>query len=78
MLKERVGNNSRKSRDLLKNMHSGSLRKSQLALSQGMIKKGDVIVDADDDDDEVRNSVSQNRVTATLCTEDFFLSTQHI
>jgi hypothetical protein len=35
------------------------------------MKKGD---GADDDDgDEVRTSVSQNCVTATLCTEEFFL-----
>jgi hypothetical protein len=32
------------------------------------MKKGDVIVDADADDDEVRTSASQNCVTATLCT----------
>jgi hypothetical protein len=36
-------------------MHSGSLKKSQLTLSQGMMKKGDVIViAADDNDDETR------------------------
>jgi hypothetical protein len=34
-----------------------------------MMKKGAVIVIADGDDDEVRTSASQNRVTATLCTE---------
>ncbi len=68
-------NNSRKPRDLLKNLHRDSLKKSQVTLSQGMLKKGDVIVDADADDDEVRTSALQNRVTATLCTEEFFLST---
>jgi hypothetical protein len=34
-----------------------------------MMKKGDVVVDADYDDDEVRTSVSQNRAIATLITE---------
>ncbi len=48
-----------------------SLKKSQLILSPGIIKKGDVIIHADDD--EVRTSVSQNRATATLSTEGFFL-----
>jgi hypothetical protein len=38
-----------------------------------MMKKGDVIDNADDDDDEVRTSVSLNHVTATLRTEEFFL-----
>jgi hypothetical protein len=32
----------------------------------------------DDDDDVVRTSVSQDRVTATLCPEELFLCTQHI
>jgi hypothetical protein len=48
-------------------------KKSQLALSQGMLKKGDVVGDADD---EVRTNVSQNCITATLSTEEFFLRTQ--
>jgi hypothetical protein len=39
-----------------------------------MMKKGDVIIVADDDDDEVRTA-SQNRLTATLCTEQLFLRT---
>jgi hypothetical protein len=51
--------------DLLKNWHS------QLTLSQGMLKEGDVDADADDDD-EVRTSESQNHATATLSTEEFF------
>jgi hypothetical protein len=34
------------------------------------MKKGDVIVIADDDDDVVRVSVSRNHVTVTLCTEE--------
>jgi hypothetical protein len=50
-------------------------KKSQLTLSQGMLKKGDVV---DDADDEVRTSASQNRVTATLSTEEFFLRTQYL
>ncbi len=36
---------------------------------------GDVIIVVDDDD-EVRTSVSQNLVTATLCPEELFLRTQ--
>jgi hypothetical protein len=34
-----------------------------------MMKRGDVVIDADDDnDDEVRTSASKNRATSTLCT----------
>jgi hypothetical protein len=40
-------------------------------------EKGDVIVIADDDD-EARTCVSQNLVTATLCTEELFLRTQYL
>jgi hypothetical protein len=54
MLKGESENNSRKLRDLLKNRQSDSLKKSQLTLSQRMLKKGDVNDDTDDDDDEVR------------------------
>jgi hypothetical protein len=42
-----------------------------------MLKKRDVIDDAYEDD-IVRTSASQNRVTTTLCTEKFFLRTQYI
>jgi hypothetical protein len=49
----------------------------QLTLSQGMLKKGDVDNDADDDG-EVRTSVSQNHATATLSTKEFFLRTQYL
>jgi hypothetical protein len=42
-----------------------------------MLKKGDVIDDADDDD-ELRTSASQNHVTATLFTDELFLRTQYI
>ncbi len=42
------------------------------------MKKGDVGDDADDDDNEVRNSASQNRVTATLSTDEFFFRTQYL
>jgi hypothetical protein len=43
-----------------------------------MMKKGDVIVVAEDDDDVVRTSGSQNQATATLCTDEFFLRTKFI
>jgi hypothetical protein len=43
-------------------------RRVQLTLSQGKKNKDeDEVDDEDDDDDMVRTSVSQNRVTATLC-----------
>jgi hypothetical protein len=69
MLQGELENESRKPRDLLKNRHRDSQKKSQVTLSQGMLKKADVI---DDDDDEVRTSTSQNLLTAILCTEKFF------
>ncbi len=49
-------------------------------LSQGKKKKGDEVADDEDedDDDAVKTSVSQDQVTATLCTEELFLSTQCI
>ncbi len=40
-----------------------------------MLKKGNVVTDADDDD-EVRTSVSQNHAATTLSTEECFLRTQ--
>ncbi len=43
-----VGKDSRQPRDLLTNRQSDSLKKSQLTLSRGMLKKGD---DEDDKDD---------------------------
>ncbi len=46
----------------------------QLTLSQGKKKKG---AEDEDDDDIVRTSVSQDRVTATLCIEELFLYTQY-
>ncbi len=61
-------NNSRKTRDLTKTRQSGSLNKGQITLSQGMVKKGDVVA-VDKGDDAVRTSVSQNQVTTALCTE---------
>jgi hypothetical protein len=70
-------NKSSKPSNQTKNRHHGSVGKSQLTLSQDMLKKGDVIVVADDDY-EVRTSVSQNRVTATLCTEELLLRTQYM
>ncbi len=39
------------------------------------MKKRDVVV-ADEDDDEMGTSASQNDVTATLCTVEFFLWAQ--
>jgi hypothetical protein len=44
-------NNSRKPRDLTKNRHIDSLKKDQLTLSQGMVKKGDNVAVDDDDVD---------------------------
>jgi hypothetical protein len=41
------------------------------------MKKGDDVAD-DEDDDAVRISVSQDRMTVTLITEEFFLRTQYI
>ncbi len=38
--------------------------------------KGDEVADDDDDDDVVRASLSQDRVTVMLCTEELFLSSQ--
>jgi urease accessory protein UreE len=64
--KGELENNSRKPRDLTLKRHSNGLKKSQLSLSQGILKKGDVVVIADDDDIKVRTSVSQNCVKATL------------
>jgi hypothetical protein len=64
--------NSWKPRDPTRNRLSKILKKGQLTLSQGMMKKGDDVVVDGDDDDAVRTSVSQSRVTATLCTEELF------
>ncbi len=36
------------------------------------MKNGDVVIDADYDDDELRTSVSQNCATATLSIKKFF------
>jgi hypothetical protein len=54
-----------------------SLKKAQLSLSQGKREKGDEVAD-DEDDDAVKTSVSQDRVTVTLFNEELFLSTQYI
>jgi hypothetical protein len=61
MLNGELENDSRKSRDLVKNRRSDSLKKSQLTL--GKMKKGDDAAD-DKDDDAIRTSASQDRVTA--------------
>jgi hypothetical protein len=61
----------------LKNRHSESLKKVQLTLSQAKIKKADEVAD-DDGDDAVRTSLSQDQVTATLYTEELFLSAQYM
>jgi hypothetical protein len=64
---------------LSENCHSDRLKKVHGNLSQGKKKKGerDEIADGEDDDDVVRTSLSQDRVTAALCTEELFLSTQY-
>jgi hypothetical protein len=59
-------NNSRKPRNLTKNRLSDSLKKGQLPLYHGMVKKGDDVAVDDDDDAVVRTSSSQNRMTTTL------------
>jgi hypothetical protein len=41
-----------------------------------MMKMGDIIIVADDD--QVRTGASQNHVTATLCTEEFFVTVMAI
>jgi hypothetical protein len=62
----------------LENWHGDSLERfSLLFFSQGKKKKEDE-VNNEDDDDVARTSVSQDRATATLCTEGLFLSTQYI
>ncbi len=71
-------NDSRKPRDLSKNRHIDSLKKGQLTLSGYDEKEREDDVTLDDDVDAVRTSVSQNRVTAALCTEELFLSTHYI
>jgi hypothetical protein len=70
--------NSRKQRDLLGKLASvHSLKMVLLILSQGKKKKGGEVAD-DEDDDAVRTSVSQDRVTAALCTKEWFLSNHYI
>ncbi len=81
-------NNSRKSRDLVGKLAQRQPKKGSTYSSQGKKKKEDEVADdededdedddEDDDDDAVRTSVSQNRVTATLRTEELFPSTQYI
>jgi hypothetical protein len=52
-------------------------KKVQLTLSRGKKKKGDEVED-EDDEDVVRISVSQDRVTVTLCNVELFLCAQYI
>jgi hypothetical protein len=61
----------------LENWRGACQKKVQLTLSRGKTKKGDEIED-EVDDDMVRTSVSQDIVTAKLCTEELFHSTQYI
>ncbi len=76
MLKGELENNSRKPRDLVRKLAYclPTVKKVQLTLSKGKMKKGDEVAD-DEDDDVVRTSMSQDQVTATLCTDELFLST---
>jgi hypothetical protein len=46
--------------------------------SYEFILESGTVANTDDDDDEVRTSVLQNHVTATLCIEEFFVRTQYI
>jgi hypothetical protein len=57
-VQDRVGNNSRKPRDLSGYGHSDSLKKGQLTLSRDKVNKGDDVND-DVDNDLVRTSVPQ-------------------
>ncbi len=61
----------------MENRHGDSLKRGQVTLSQGKMKKGDNVID-NEDDDVVKTSASQDQVTTTLCTEVLFLSTQYI
>ncbi len=61
----------------MENWRGHSQKKVQLTLSRGKKKKGDEVEDVVDDD-VMRTSVSQDIVTAILCTEELFLSTQYI
>jgi hypothetical protein len=74
--KGELENNSRKPRGLTKNRHSDSLKKDN-TLTQGKMKKEDDVADYDKYD-AVRTSVSQDRVTVTLCTEELFPRTRYI
>ncbi len=65
-------------RDLVRKLAYWQPKKGLLTLSQGKETKGHEVADVEDDDDAVRTSVSQDRVTAALCTEELFLSTQYI
>jgi hypothetical protein len=76
-LKAELENNSRKPRELVRKLHSDSLKNFQLTLSRGNMKKGDEVAD-DRNDDTVRTSVSQDQVTVTLSTEELLISTQYI
>jgi hypothetical protein len=53
-------------------------KKIQLTLSQCKKKNGDEVAYDEDDDDAVRTSKLQDRVTGTLCTEELFLSIQYV
>jgi hypothetical protein len=53
-------------------------KKVQLTFPQGKKKKGDEVAADEDDNDAVRTNVSHDRVTATLCTEELFLSIKYI
>jgi hypothetical protein len=77
MLKGELENNPRKPRNLVRNSSSVLKRVNLRTLSQGKIKKGDDVAD-DKGDDAVRTSVSQDRVTVTLCIEEVFLRTPYI
>jgi predicted transcriptional regulator len=61
--KGELENNSRKPSYLTKNWQSDSIKKGQLKLSRGKMKKEDDVAD-DDNDGAVRNSVSKDRVIA--------------
>jgi hypothetical protein len=60
----------------VRDSHRDSLKRSRLTISQGMLKKGNVVNDVDYDD-EVKISASKKNC-ATASAKEFFLRTQYL